>query len=65
MSGVVHPVAIIVIVVVGIFVLLNFVPIPLWISAVASGVKIGILDLVFMRLRRVPSWDRDSYDQCG
>jgi uncharacterized protein YqfA (UPF0365 family) len=48
------PVAIIVIVVVGIFVLLNFVPIPLWISAVASGVKIGILDLVFMRLRRVP-----------
>lgn len=48
------PVAIIVVVIVCIFVFLNFVPIPLWISALASGVKIGIFDLVFMRLRRVP-----------
>lgn len=30
-----------------------FVPVGLWISAVASGVKIGIFDLVGMRLRRV------------
>ena len=31
----------------------SFVPVGLWISAIASGVKIGILDLVGMRLRRV------------
>ncbi|MBQ9990920.1 MAG: flotillin-like protein FloA [Lachnospiraceae bacterium] len=30
-----------------------FVPIGLWISAIASGVKIGIFNLVGMRLRRV------------
>ena len=30
-----------------------FVPIGLWISAIASGVKVGILDLIGMRLRRV------------
>lgn len=30
-----------------------FVPVGLWISAIASGVKISILDLIGMRLRRV------------
>lgn len=30
-----------------------FVPVGLWISAIASGVKVGIIDLVGMRLRRV------------
>ncbi|MBR5128029.1 MAG: flotillin-like protein FloA [Roseburia sp.] len=30
-----------------------FVPVGLWISAIASDVKIGILDLIGMRLRRV------------
>lgn len=32
----------------------SFVPIALWISAVAANVKVGILTLVGMRLRRVP-----------
>ena len=31
-----------------------FVPIGLWITAIAAGVKVGIFDLVAMRLRRVP-----------
>lgn len=31
----------------------SFVPLGLWISAVASGVKIGIFDLVGMKIRRV------------
>lgn len=31
-----------------------FIPIGLWISALAAGVKLGIFDLVGMRLRRVP-----------
>ena len=30
-----------------------FVPVGLWISAIASGVKIGILNLIGMKLRRV------------
>lgn len=31
----------------------TFVPVGLWISALASGVKVGIFDLIGMRLRRV------------
>ncbi|MBA1337164.1 MAG: UPF0365 protein YqfA [Firmicutes bacterium] len=38
---------------VGLVFLLSFVPIGLWISALAAGVKIGIFTLVGMRLRRV------------
>jgi len=34
-------------------ILLTFVPVMLWISALAAGVKIGIFTLVGMRLRRV------------
>lgn len=41
------------IVVVALFVILGFVPIGLWISALAAGVKVGIVDLIGMRLRRV------------
>ncbi len=35
------------------FIILAFVPIGLWISALAAGVKVGIVDLIGMRLRRV------------
>lgn len=31
----------------------SFVPVGLWISAIASGVRVGIIDLIGMRLRRV------------
>lgn len=34
---------------------LNFVPIGLWISAMAAGVDVNIFNLVGMRLRRVPA----------
>ncbi len=37
-----------------VFVLLYFVPVGLWISALASGVRIGLIALVGMRLRKVP-----------
>ena len=45
--------------IIGVIVLLlwlifTFIPIALWISAIAANVKIGILTLVGMRLRRVP-----------
>lgn len=35
-------------------VFLSFVPLGLWISALAAGVKVGIVTLIGMRLRRVP-----------
>lgn len=36
------------------FLFLYFVPVNLWITAIFSGVKISILDLILMRLRKVP-----------
>ena len=41
------------IIVVVLLFLLSFVPIRLWISALAAGAKVGIIDLIGMRLRRV------------
>jgi uncharacterized protein YqfA (UPF0365 family) len=35
-------------------VLFSFIPVGLWISALAAGVKIGIFTLIGMRFRRVP-----------
>jgi uncharacterized protein YqfA (UPF0365 family) len=39
---------------VGVALFLHFVPIGLWISAMAAGSSVGIFTLVGMRLRRVP-----------
>lgn len=36
------------------FIFLYFVPINLWITAIFSGVKVGLFELVFMRIRKVP-----------
>ena len=48
-------VAIIAVVIVLFLIILSWlVPIGLWITAIAAGVKVGIFDLVAMRLRRVP-----------
>ena len=46
---------IIILAVAGIALFLNFVPIGLWISAMAAGVDVGIFNLIGMRLRRVPA----------
>lgn len=43
-----------VVAVVFLIVFFNFIPVGLWISAWAAGVRVGILTLVGMRLRRVP-----------
>lgn len=40
--------------IVAMFLFLYFIPVNLWITAVFSGVKISILDLVLMRIRKVP-----------
>lgn len=37
-----------------ILVFLYFVPVNLWITAIFSGVKVGLFELVFMRIRKVP-----------
>ncbi|WP_323704715.1 flotillin-like protein FloA [Mammaliicoccus sp. Dog046] len=52
-SGLIAFVIIAVILIVLLMILFSFVPVGLWISAVAAGVKVGIGTLVGMRLRRV------------
>jgi len=37
-----------------VFIFFQFIPVGLWISALAAGVKVGIFTLIGMRLRRVP-----------
>ena len=41
-------------IIIGVFIFLYFVPINLWITAIFSGVRVGLLELVFMRIRKVP-----------
>ncbi len=41
-------------VLVGLWVLLYIFPVSLWITAVFSGVRVNLMDLVFMRFRKVP-----------
>lgn len=36
------------------FVLLYFIPVNLWITAQFSGVRVGLFELMFMRIRKVP-----------
>lgn len=43
-----------VIILLGIVFILHLIPVGLWISALAAGVKVGIVTLIGMRLRRVP-----------
>lgn len=45
---------IIIAIIIAFFIFLYFVPINLWITARFSGVKVGLLELVFMRIRKVP-----------
>ncbi len=53
MEYIILGIAAIVLVVVFFSLLFRFVPVGLWISALSSGVKIGIITLIGMRLRRV------------
>jgi uncharacterized protein YqfA (UPF0365 family) len=51
------PMTMLIILVLGIvflFIFLYFVPVNLWITAIFSGVKVGLFELVFMRIRKVP-----------
>jgi len=53
MDGVAFVILIIVVVFVFLAILLSFIPIGLWISAAASGVKVSLIQLIGMRLRKV------------
>ena len=53
MDPVITPIIIIVLVVIVLAIFLSFVPLSLWISALASGVRIGIFQLIGMKIRKV------------
>ncbi|PMQ01907.1 MAG: hypothetical protein CBR30_02635 [Dictyoglomus sp. NZ13-RE01] len=50
----IYGIVIFILVIVLLSIFFSFVPLGLWISALAAGVKIRIFDLIGMRLRRVP-----------
>lgn len=41
-------------IIVGFFIFMYFVPINLWITAIFSNVKVGLIELIVMRIRKVP-----------
>ena len=41
-------------IIISVVLFLSFVPLNLWITALFSGVRVGLLELVFMRIRKVP-----------
>ncbi|WP_284140440.1 MULTISPECIES: flotillin-like protein FloA [unclassified Virgibacillus] len=47
------PIIIIAVILIAVAILFTFIPVMLWISALAAGVKVGIFTLIGMRLRRV------------
>ncbi|SET61446.1 Uncharacterized protein YqfA, UPF0365 family [Oceanobacillus limi] len=47
------PLILIAVILIAVAILFTFIPVALWISALAAGVKVGILQLIGMRLRRV------------
>lgn len=53
-TGIIGMVIIGVIILAVVIIILSLVPIGLWISAIAANVKVGLLDLIGMKLRRVP-----------
>ena len=52
--GTIFPILIVVGGIILFFIFLYFVPVNLWITAIFSGVRVGLLELVFMRIRKVP-----------
>jgi uncharacterized protein YqfA (UPF0365 family) len=54
MGGYIASLIVVALILIGITVLFSFIPVGLWISAIAANVKIGIFQLVGMRFRRIP-----------
>lgn len=53
-SGIGLVVVIIILAIVGLWVLLYFVPVGLWFQAILTGTRVSLIQLIFMRWRRVP-----------
>ena len=53
-SSIIPILVMVILIIIAVVVLFSFIPVGLWISALAAGVKIGIFQLIGMRLRRVP-----------
>ncbi|WP_042145994.1 flotillin-like protein FloA [Paucisalibacillus sp. EB02] len=51
--NIIMPVILIAVILIAVAILFTFIPVTLWISALAAGVRVGILQLIGMRLRRV------------
>lgn len=49
-----HPIFALSIIPIAVILFLHFVPVNLWITALFSGVQVGLFELVFMRIRKVP-----------
>ncbi|MCF8373528.1 MAG: flotillin-like protein FloA [Bacteroidales bacterium] len=54
LTGITLYIVIIVIVLVALWILFYFIPIGLWFQAILSGVRVPLLQLIFMRWRKVP-----------
>lgn len=52
-ASIIFPIMIIAVILIALVILFTFVPVMLWISALAAGVRVGLFTLVGMRLRRV------------
>ncbi|MDD4767557.1 MAG: flotillin-like protein FloA [Desulfotomaculaceae bacterium] len=53
-AGTIATLLLIFLILIGVVVIFSFIPVGLWISALAAGVRVGIVTLIGMRLRRVP-----------
>ena len=53
-AGAVASLLLILLIFVVVAIIFSFIPVGLWVSALAAGVKVGIFTLIGMRLRRVP-----------
>lgn len=53
-AGAIATLLLIFLILIGVVVIFSFVPVGLWISALAAGVRVGIVTLIGMRFRRVP-----------
>jgi len=53
-SGAIASLLLFFLILIGVVIIFSFIPVGLWISALAAGVRVGIFTLIGMRLRRVP-----------
>ncbi len=53
-AGAIATLLLIFLILIGVVVIFSFIPVGLWISALAAGVRVGIITLIGMRFRRVP-----------